>query len=139
MNEKIKKIKDHLKRNHLTYISSSIIVAGFTLYIMRESHAALDAGAGCPKKEPMYSFSFNFGKSIFGSVTNSAVTTIHKGTKGHPGFVTRCVETGDLFETQGVAARTFDIPETIMSKHLNQGRELIENLHFERVGVLTAA
>ena len=131
------KFKAHFKKYQSTYIVGGVSLAIITCLIMRESRAVLDASVDCPTKEPTDSFSFNSGKSLFGSVNNSIVTTIHKGTKGSSGFITRCVETNDIFETQGDAARFFDIPESIMSKHLNQGRELVENLHFERVGVLT--
>jgi hypothetical protein len=79
-----------------------------------------------------------FSNSLFGSSTNNVVTTIHTESKGNSGFVTKCIETGEIFSTQGDAARAFGIPEEFMSKHLNYGRELFEDLHFERVGVLTA-
>ena len=58
------------------------------------------------------------------------------GSKGHPGFVTRCLETGDIFETQGSAAEYYGIPPSILSNHLNRGVDLNEGLHFERLGVL---
>lgn len=136
MNEKI---KNHLKRRRIVYTSicTGVVVAGITVLIMREPRTILQGGVDCPVKEPTGSLSFLFGRSIFGHVsnTNNAVTTIHNGLKGHPGFVTRCVETGELFTTQGSASKAFNIPESIMSKHLNQGRELIEGLHFERLGV----
>jgi hypothetical protein len=138
MNQRFEKIKVHIRDNGRMYVGIGItfvVTAGITTVIMRESHAVLQGGAGCPVKEPMDSLSLLSGRSIFGSITNNAVTTIHKTTKGNPGFVTRCIETKDLFETQGGAARAFGIPEPIMSQHLNFGRELIEGIHFERVGV----
>jgi hypothetical protein len=74
--------------------------------------------------------------NFFAKDSGNMVTTIHNGSKGHPGFITRCIETGELFATQGSAARAFNIPERTMTKHLNYGRELSENLHFERLGIL---
>jgi len=137
MSEKTDKIKEHLKKHKEVYIVGGVSLAIITCLIMRESHAVLDAGADCPEKESVDYLNLFHGKSIFGSVTNSAVTTIHKGTRGNPGFITRCIETNDLFETQGDAARFFSIPEEFLSKHLNHGKELAEGLHFERVGVVT--
>ena len=134
-----KKIKKHFEKHKVLYscAATGIVVAGLTTFIMRGSHAKLVAGMDWPEKAPVDSLLFLSGKSVFGSVTNNPVTTIHKGIKGNPGFVTRCIETGELFATQGDAARAFDIPEEFISKHLNHGKELIENLHFERVGVLS--
>ena len=63
-------------------------------------------------------------------------TNVYGGSKGHPGFVTRCLETGDIFETQGSAAEYYGIPPSILSNHLNRGVDLNEGLHFERLGVL---
>lgn len=71
------------------------------------------------------------------SVFHTPVVTSHGGGKGHSGFVTRCLETGELFKTQGLAAEAFGIGANIMSQHLNHGLELDQGLHFERVGVLS--
>lgn len=149
------RIKEHFRKHKWKYIvGGTIVLAGVTTLILRESRAALYAGADCPVTEsadflqtmeesrtklvagmdwleraPTGSFIFGDGNC------NNTVTTIHTGIRGNSGYVTRCIETGELFENQGVAARTFGIPESFMSKHLNHGRELQEGLHFERVGV----
>jgi len=138
VNPTIEKVKTHLKENKTIYISAGVtaVLAGITYAIVRELHTTLDAGVDCPEREPMGSLIFS--NSLFGSSTNNVVTTIHTGSKGNSGFVTKCIETGEIFATQGDAARAFGIPEEFMSKHLNYGRELFEDLHFERVGVLTA-
>ena len=90
--------------------------------------------ADCLGTESVDSFSFlNNTKIAKGA---NITTNIYNKTKGHPGFVTRCVETGELFETQNAAASFFEIPPSILSRHLNEGLELREDLHFERLGVL---
>ena len=90
--------------------------------------------ADCLGTESVDSFSFlNNTKIAKGA---NITTNIYNKTKGHPGFVTRCVETGELFETQNAAASFFEIPPSILSRHLNDGLELREGLHFERLGVL---
>ena len=104
-NENVEKFKEHVKKYKEAYITAGVSLAVITCLIVRGSHAALRGGAGCPEKEPVDSLNFFHGKSVFGSVTNSAVTTIHKGAKGNPGF-----------ETQGDAAKFFGIPEQFMSE-----------------------
>ena len=124
------KIKEHFRKHKWKYIiGGTIILAGVTTLIVRGSRTKLVAGMDWLERAPTGSFIFGDGNY------NNTVTTVHTGMRGNPGFVTRCVETGELFENQGVASRTFGIPESIMSKHLNYGRELQEGLHFERVGV----
>lgn len=137
MNNRIEQIKEHVKKHKVAYScgATAVVSVGITCLIMRESHAGLDAGPDWTEKSPVDSLSVLSNHSVFGKVNNTIVTTIHKGNTGHPGFVTRCVETGELFATQGDAARAFHIPEEFMSKHLNYGKELLEDLHFERVGV----
>ena len=79
------------------------------------------------------------GGETTGSVSfNNPVHTvnIYNGTSGHPGFLTRCIETGEVFTSQRAAARAFGIHERDLGKHLNAGRELLEGLHFERLGVI---
>ena len=87
-----------------------------------------------PGTESTNSFSF-FENSSVGN-NNVITTNVYGGSKGHPGFVTRCLETGDIFETQGSAAEYYGIPPSILSNHLNRGVDLNEGLHFERLGVL---
>jgi len=140
---RIERIKQHVKDHKIAYacgataVVTGVVVAGITCVIMRESHAGLRGGPDWSEKTPVDSLSVLSNHSIFGKVSNSMVTTIHKGNTGNPGFVTRCVETGELFATQGDAARAFNIPEPLMSGHLNKGLKLVEDLNFERVGVLS--
>ena len=129
-------MRKHFKKNKQFYIGvgTGICVAGFTCLIMREPRAVLRGGTDCPIQEPTGSL-FSSARSIFGPAS-STVTTIHHGSKGHPGFITKCLETGEIFATQGAAARAFGIPEPVLSGHLNKGLSLSEDLHFERVGIL---
>jgi hypothetical protein len=139
------KIKAHFEDHKQFYIGLGIGLglAGITWLIVKERYPTLTDSVGVAREprtvlvagaEP--TGSLTFAKSLFGDATN-VVTTNYNGGRGNPGFITRCVETGELFLTQGDAARAFGIPESILSKHLNYGRELLENLHFERVGVLS--
>lgn len=39
--------------------------------------------------------------------------------QGHPGYVVQNVETGEIFMSQGQAARAYGIPPSVVSAHLN--------------------
>ena len=140
-------IKKHFAEHKEVYIGIGIglTLAGITWVIVRGKSTDLVAGsvpdlvagtgdsAGSVVDNTTRSFSFGFNNHT--TSINNAVTTIHTGTRGNPGFVTRCIETGELFETQDAAARAFGIPAEFLSKHLNYGRPLKEGLHFERLGI----
>ena len=134
MNERIQKVKQHLSDYKTVYIvGGCVVVAGITCLIMKEPRAILRGGV----EEPLRDFTGSYfsSNSLF-QFGDNTVTTTFNGSKGHPGFITRCLETGELFATQGDAARAFNIPEQYLSAHLNKGFELQEGIHFERVGVL---
>lgn len=138
------KIKTHLKRYKETYIYVGAgVLAGITLLIVRKNivlrggtssslRGGFEGSGKIASDNVARSFSF-LGNS---SVEINPVVTIHQGTTGNPGFVTRCINTGELFETQKAAARAFDIPESLLSGHLNKGLTLQEGLSFERIGIL---
>lgn len=151
-------LKNHVVRNKERYIVGAVVVTGvvITVVIMKKSSSCLaDALAtslkhhapeqlsylDCPETVPADVFNFaqhiNVGKVRDLTVTHSPVVTVHKAVRGNPGFVTRCLETGELFSTQGAAASAFDIDAKALSMHLNRGLELTQGLHFERVGVLS--
>ena len=130
----LERVKKHFKKHKELYIGIGIGIglAGITCLIMKESSTKLVAGLDSPVPSGTTG-SFIFGSNNRGNI----VTTIHNNNRGNPGFITRNIESGELFETQGAAAKAFNIPESILSKHLNYGRELEEGLHFERLGVLS--
>lgn len=145
-------IKEHLCRYQVIYISatSSMVVAGVTWFIMRKNTGLL-CGPGfellSESKEPgkvavnstARSFSFNFLTKDSGNqkTRNNIYATIHNGNKGSSGFITRSLDTGQLFETQKAAAEAFEIPQSILSSHLNGKFDDAIGYHFERIGVLT--
>lgn len=139
MNEKL---KQHFKKHKNLYIGVGIGVvvgvtlAGFTHHIMKEKEfrAVLLKGADAQDAATTDSFSL-FNNAVFGDNAN-VVSTIHTGSKGHPGFITECLETGDKFETQGAASRYFNIPPNVMSMHLNGKIDDANGLHFVRSDVL---
>ena len=133
MNETVSRVRTHVKKHQEAYITGSVFIAfaGITYLVMRDRHATLPSGVDGLKTadasvtvRPI---------SFFSSQKNEIVTTIHSGSRGHPGFITRCLETGLSYETQGAAARAYDISPSILSTHLNGLIENADGLHFERI------
>ena len=148
------KIKEHLKKYKVCYVGAACLVvgAGFTCLMMRKDIGLLcgpnsrllcgHEGSGkIAVDNTARSFSFNAFSDNSGNttITHNAVTTIHNNSRGHSGFVTRCLETGDVFSTQNAAAKAFDISPSVMSSHLNKGVPLDQGLTFERLAVMSLA
>jgi len=135
------KIKEHIKRHETVYgcIVTGIGVAGFTTIIMRKYYAG---SLGLTAPEGLGSTG-GFGKiqtrafSLAFSQTNcgNAITSIHTGKPGHPGYITRNLETGQVTRTQTAMAKMFDIPRPLLSDHLNGKIPDVDGMHFERVAI----
>lgn len=141
MGQRIERFKQHMRDNKKVYFAfgSGIALAGITALVMREPRAVLNSvGADCPEMEPTDSLSF-FNNSVVkkSTITNNVTTNIERDRRGHPGFITKCLETDQFFETQGAAARAFDIPEMTMSNHLRGKFEDANGYHFKRIGVFS--
>ena len=131
-------------------VAVGVVLAGITLLVVRgalrshdlradlmiraettgsttELRAVPRLGADCPIPESTGSVSFN------GPVHT---VNIYQGVRGHPGFLTRCIETGEVFVSQKAAAAAFGIHERIMGMHLNEGLPLDQGVNFERLGVV---
>ena len=122
-------VVDHIKRHKVVYsIGATIVIAGVTYTITKSVKSSLDAGANGSEMTTLHSSIFSFYNS-----GNNVVTSVHTGGRGHPGFRVKHLGTNINFDTQGMAARAFDIPENIVSKHLN-GKLLDAYGHqFERI------
>lgn len=130
MESRIEKIKSHIKENKEVYISVGVgvLLAGITVLIVRGRHAGVlrvPDGSDVITVRPL---SFNFG----GKNNGSPVIVIHNGNVGHPGFITKCLETGEIFQSQKSAAKTLGISPSILSSHLNGQIDNADGLHFER-------
>ena len=111
-------VKGHIGRHKVAYsLGAGVAIAGITCFIMKGNvKSSLDAGANGSEMTTLRSFFFSLYAPNSG---HNIVTTVHTGGKGHPGFRVRHPATNLKFDTQGAASRAFDIPETIVSKHLN--------------------
>lgn len=133
MNERIEKVKKHVKDHQMRYscIVTGVIVAGITVIIMRDRHAVLQTGADGPDMATMRSLSFNFfsRQSESGNVT----TVIFREGRGHPGYITRWLEEMIDYETQGLAASEHEVKPSVMSAHIQGRIPDIDGKHFVRV------
>lgn len=148
-------ITTHFEEHRETYRSAVILVpltftvARITRPYMRRVPVLLSktgpkllSGAGEPGRvmvdNTIRPFSFSFASRNAGnvSIVNNAVTTVHNGSRGNSGFITKHIPTGQLFATQKAAAEAFGIPESILSSHLNGKFKDALGETFERIGTL---
>lgn len=126
--DQVAKIKQHFKDNKAVYISTAICVAGITVLIMRETRATeLQRGTA----------SARVGFSFFSTVNNQnhVVNVLEREGRGHPGYITKCLETLVEYKNQGLAAKHYGVSDAVMSGHLNGKLPDVNGFHFERVGL----
>jgi hypothetical protein len=154
-------LKEHLKKHKEVYVvgSLSLTIAVITVLIMRgknaavqsapenstefnvhpfqkESHAALVEGTDCPKGS-VDSFSFFSGNTTHGdnSPITNVVNVLERNGRGHPGYIIKCLETNELFDSQRTVAEEFNGSATMLSEHLRWRLGDFKGYHFERVGI----
>ena len=116
------KVRAHIERNKNRYYAGSIVVvAGITCYIMR-GRTVVGSAASEVNIRPLAFFS-----------KQNVVTVIEREGRGHPGYLVKCLETGDIFRTQGDAARTLGVDKSTMSRHIQGIYPNVNDLHFERI------
>jgi hypothetical protein len=114
------------RRKKIVLIGSGIAVAGITCYIMRGRYvmvgnAALNGLDGVTVR-PLAFFS-----------KQSVVTVVEREGRGHPGYITKCLETGIRYAAQEDAARAIGVHPTTMSRHILGVLPDVKGLHFERI------
>ena len=125
------KIKNHIEKYKTIYCcaATGIVFAGITAVIMKERHAkvrgAMDEGLVLNKLSCVLSF--------FSKPQQHVVNVIEREGRGHPGYLTRCLETNDIFTSQTEAAKSFKIPTSVMSDHLRGKFDNAAGYHFERI------
>lgn len=135
-------IKSHYHKHEKAYkIAGAVVLiaatAGITYLIMRRSLSDVPRAslADVPRASSP-AVQLENSPSVFNSTAGNDInvtTNIYQGMKGHPGFVTRCTETGDIFKSQQKAAEFAKAPASAMSGHLKGKLEDVNGLHFERV------
>lgn len=123
---KIDRIKKHLKDHKEAYIVGGVmLIAGVVIGVVFKSSPTAVQKA-----------------NIQGLVNWKPVQTLEQTTvlvrRGHPGYIVKCLETGELFASQRRASDLLNLNLSDLSKHLNGGLESVKGLHFERLGEAAA-
>lgn len=112
------KVKGHLQRHKEAYVTGAGCMA-----------IGLAVGKGPELKQVVDSF-----KIQYKTVTTNVVTA-NLTRRGHPGYIVKCVETGEMFASQNRAAEAFrSVTPANLSQHLNGRMSHAGGMHFERIG-----
>lgn len=117
---KYKRIKDHVRKNKMTYVvgAAGVVLTTVTFVVTRRVYA------------PTF-----LGKVVI----KDSVLWIQTYTRwnGPPSWVIRCVENDDIFTSQADAARRMGLSASRLSSHLNGKTEHVKGYHFKRVAMAT--
>jgi hypothetical protein len=122
------RVKAHFERNKRRYYIVSIVgVAGITLLIMK------GRGAGLPESTASRSETVFTRPFFLFSNHNNVVTVIQRMGRGRRGNMTVCLETGENFASQTLAALSEGASNKDMSMHVRgKGLPDINGRHFVR-------
>lgn len=115
MKEKIEKVKAHLKEHKVAYIAGGVgVAAGVVVTLALKSDIKVTG--------------IIIGKN------NTLNQTTLLVRRGHPGNVIRCIQTGEVFASQGRAAEAMGISPSNLSQHLNGKYAHAGGYTFENLG-----
>ena len=123
---KTKEIKDHFARNKQLYLGLGIGLA-----------VGVGAGAGVMAYRTM---SLNASVRMIAPVSwkphleNNQIIVQSLERRGHPGYVVRCNETGEVFASIKRAAEMLDVPRTGIANHLKGNRSQVGGYTFTKLG-----
>lgn len=120
--KKLDSIKKHIKDNKTAYISAGTGAVGV---------AAGVAMAGGNQKVIVDAFNFTLLK--WHSPTTNVVTTVLE-RRGHPGFIIKCIETGEIFASQNRAAEALGVSATAIARVLKGVNPHASGYTFEKLG-----
>jgi len=126
--KKLDKVKQHFKRNSKLYLGIGIGV-GVTL-IGGAIFAKTPSGQAAIKNVVAMNWK--------PTVNNTLVYTEGLERRGHPGYIVKCIETGEVFASQQRASDLLNLNPSDLSKHLNGESNHVKGLTFERLGEATA-
>jgi hypothetical protein len=126
MNQHVDKIKTHFQENKKVYVAllAGVVVGAIAvIVVVRElgQIAIIDS----------------YKIQILSPTTNNIMQNMME-RRGHPGFVVRCVETGEKFSSQNHAASEMNLSGPNLSQHLNGMRNQVGGFTFERLGEAVA-
>ncbi len=116
MNERIEKIKNHVKENRKVYIGVAVgFVAGAVVILVSTNSSTINAY-----------------KSVVVTGKNNTVIA-NLARRGHPGYTIVCNETGVPFPSQNYAAKCMNLDPAELSRHLNGMRDQVGGFTFTRI------
>lgn len=121
-------MREHFRRNWERYALGGTLVAGFTLLVMRGRHADMQSVSDGSAMITVRPFSIFSNKQI-----TNVVTVIEREGRGHPGYLVRCLETGQTFISQAEAASVMNVSPSMLSSHINGSFDNVNGLHFHRL------
>lgn len=125
----MEKLKAHIEKHKLVYActTTGVVVAGITWVIMR-SIASQHISRGI-------AVAADRGIAVVAdrSVVTNNVSYISSRRQGSPSWVIRCIETGEIKESQRAMALLMDLFESDLSQHLNGRKPDVNGYHFERI------
>lgn len=120
---------DHVKRNKDIYIGVVICVGATALAITTYVIMKRDFSGKVHLNEHT-EFHFSNHGDVY---NNSVVSVFERGGRGHPGYLTRHLETGLVYDSQKAAADALGLNYQHMTDHLNGRKNDVLGNHFERI------
>lgn len=142
----VEKIRSHFREHKELYIGIGIglattVLAVITWCIVKEeaseSRGESDSFPRGGSEDPAPSFLNGWTLGDSATVENNISLSIHNKQRGNSGYLTKSLDTGEIFATQKAAAEAFNIPENVLSGHLNGKFNDVDGYKFERLGVLS--
>jgi hypothetical protein len=127
--ERIERVKAHFEKHKTIYycVGTGFLTAGITAVVMRGRYAGIQRvpdGSDMITIRPLSILS-----------RQNVVTVLERDGKGHPGYIIKCLETGQVFPSQASAAKTLGLYPSAISGHLNGKESHAGGFHFERVSI----
>ena len=111
--KKVDQVKQHIKKHKTIYICVAVVVVTTIAAVVVTRKVMLAKFS----PEVISKVSVAEGATIG---DNAHITTnIYNGLRGHPGFQTLCLDTGEVFSSQNDAALFAGVDKKTMSRHLN--------------------
>lgn len=132
-------VKSHFEKYKTAYITggAGVVFASFTwLYMRGGRHAGVQSASDGPARVTMRPLSFLSSQSNIVDASENIVNVIEREGRGHPGYLTECIETGKKFLSQGDAAIFEGVSDVTMSNHMTGKLSDINGRHYRRLANL---
>lgn len=122
VNDLYTKTRDHITENKNAYVAG---VSGLAAGLAIGGAIFHQTGGSNIAKQVVIA-----GKT--GNVTQNVTQVLVR--RGHPGYITRCVETGETYASVARAAQATGVSCTALRQHLKGATAAVGGLHFENLG-----